>query len=228
MFVDDTNFFYSHKNIEGLFYTVNSELEKVSQWFKANKLSINIKKTKFTLFHKNSFKDDIPVKLTALMIGSNNIERVSSIKYFGVMLDQHIFGIDHVRTVKNKIAKNVGLPFRVSQFLNEDSLKTVYFSYIHFYLNQKNIAWASTHATKMKRVYLKQKHAVRIVFNKDKLTHLNILFENLNVLNVYEINIYQHLNFMHDFINNQIPTKFSNFIKRPEHKYPKKFSQPSF
>ena len=51
MFPDDTNFFYSHKNIKGLFYIVNSELEKISQWFKANKLSIKIKKTKFTLFH---------------------------------------------------------------------------------------------------------------------------------------------------------------------------------
>ena len=44
-------FFYSHKNIKGLFSTVNSELEKISQWFQANKLSINIKKTKFILFH---------------------------------------------------------------------------------------------------------------------------------------------------------------------------------
>ena len=38
MFTDDTNFFYSQKNIMGLLYTVNSELEKISQWFKANKL----------------------------------------------------------------------------------------------------------------------------------------------------------------------------------------------
>ena len=74
MFADDSNFFYSHKNIKGLFYIVNSELEKISLWFKPNKLSINIKKTKFTLFHKNSFKDDIPVKRLALMVGSNNIE----------------------------------------------------------------------------------------------------------------------------------------------------------
>ena len=37
MFADGTNFFYSHKNIKGLFYTVNSELGKISQWFKANK-----------------------------------------------------------------------------------------------------------------------------------------------------------------------------------------------
>ena len=31
MFADDTNCIYSHKNIEGLFYAVNSELEIVSQ-----------------------------------------------------------------------------------------------------------------------------------------------------------------------------------------------------
>ena len=86
------NFFYSYKKNEaiGLFNIVNSELEKISQWFKDNKLSINIKKTKFTLFHKNSSKDDIPVKLPALMVGSNNIERTSSIKFLGVMLDEHI------------------------------------------------------------------------------------------------------------------------------------------
>ena len=71
------------------------------------------------------------------------------------MLDENISWIDHVRTVENKIVKNIGLPYRVSQFLNEDSLKTVYFSYIHFYLNYANIAWASTDATKLKRVYLK-------------------------------------------------------------------------
>ena len=57
MFANDTKFFSSHKSIKGNFYTVNSEFEKISLWFKANKLSINIKKTKLTLFHKNYFKD---------------------------------------------------------------------------------------------------------------------------------------------------------------------------
>ena len=128
--------------------------------------------------------------------------------------------IDHVKTVENKIAKNID----ISQFLNEDSLKTVYFSYIHSYLNYANIAWASMYAWKLKRAYLKQKHAVCIVFNKDKLTHSKPLFKNLNALNVYQINIYQHLNFMHKFINNQIPSIFSSLIKRPEHKYPTNFS----
>ena len=148
MFADDTNFFYSHKNIKGLFYTVNSELEKISQWFKANKLSINIKKTKFTY-------------------------------------QRNISWIDHVRTIENKIAKNIGFLYHASQFLNEDSLKTVYFLHVHSYLNYANIAWVGTYATKLKRVYLKLKPAICIVFNKDKLTHSKPLFEDLSALNVY-------------------------------------------
>ena len=145
------------------------------------------------------------LKPPALMIGNNNIDRKSSIKFLAVMLEEHIFWIDHVRTVENKIEKNIGLLHRVSQFFNKDSLKIVYFSYIHSYLNYTNTAWASTYATKLKNVYLKQKHTVRIVFNKDKLTRSKPLLENLNALNVHQINLYQHLNFVYKFINNQIP-----------------------
>ena len=82
------------------------------------------------------------------MIGSNNIERKSLIRFLGVMLDEHISWIEHVKTVENKIAKNIGSLYRVNQFLNEDSLKTIYFSYIHSYLNCANIAWVSTYAMK--------------------------------------------------------------------------------
>ena len=46
MFADDTNLIYSHNDIKTLFVTVNGELEKIEQWFKANKLSLNVKKTK--------------------------------------------------------------------------------------------------------------------------------------------------------------------------------------
>ena len=66
------------------------------------------------------------------MVGSNNIERTSSIKLLGVLINKHISWIYHVRTVENKIAKNIGLLYRVSQFFNEDSLKTVYFSLYSF------------------------------------------------------------------------------------------------
>ena len=67
------------------------------------------------------------------------------------MLDEHISWNDHIKTVEGKLTKNIGLLNRVSYFLNEHYLKTIYFSYIHSYLNYANIAWVSTCATKLKK-----------------------------------------------------------------------------
>ena len=81
MYANHTNLFYSINDIEALFSTVNMELEKNSEWFKANKLSLNIKKTNFTLFHKNSTKDDLPLKLPDLKIVNSVFKRQTSIKF---------------------------------------------------------------------------------------------------------------------------------------------------
>ena len=69
--------------------------------------------------------------ISDLKIGSKNIEKTSSIKFLGVMLDKHMLWNDHIKTVENKLAKNIWLLNRVSCFLNEHSLKTIYFSCIH-------------------------------------------------------------------------------------------------
>ena len=60
MFADDANFFYSHKDVKMLFLTVNTELVKTNNWFKANRLLLSLKKNNYALFHKLSTKDDIP------------------------------------------------------------------------------------------------------------------------------------------------------------------------
>ena len=60
MYEDDTDLFYSNNDIETLVSIVNMDLEKISEWFKANKLSLNIKKVNYTLFRKKSTKDDLP------------------------------------------------------------------------------------------------------------------------------------------------------------------------
>lgn len=50
MFADDTNIIYSHHDPKLLELTLNEELKIISNWFKLNKLSLNIKK-------KNEFHD---------------------------------------------------------------------------------------------------------------------------------------------------------------------------
>ena len=228
MFADDTNLFYSHQNISSLFSTVNNELNKINEWFKANKLSLNVKKTKYTFFHKNSFKDNVPLKLPDLKIANMKIERTNAIKFLGVLLDENITWKNHIRTVEKKLAKNIGLLYRAKWLLDESSLKTIYFSYIHSYLNYANIAWGSTYRTNLRTIHYHQKHASRIVFNQDRLTHSRPLLRSLNALNIYQINLYQHLKFMHKVKNNEAPVAFQEIFTKPAHNYPTNFSYNNF
>ena len=75
MFADDTNLFLSDSNIENLFETMNEELRKVAIWFKANKLSLDISKTKYSLFHSTRKRKDIPNILPPLHIDNVPIKR---------------------------------------------------------------------------------------------------------------------------------------------------------
>ena len=83
------------------------------------------------------------------------------------MLDENVSWRYHVKTVENKLSKNIGLLCRAKQFLDELSLKT--FSYIHSFLNQANIARANTHFTKLKTINYEQKQAAHI--DEDRLCH---------------------------------------------------------
>ena len=130
-FADDTNPFFSKSNIKTLFATVNHELEKISLWFIANRLSLNVKKTKYTLFHKKSLRDNIPLKLPDLKIANNSIKRATaSIKFLGVMIDENITWENHTHTIEKKLEKNLGLlTYLTNTYLTMNPLKYLFFIY---------------------------------------------------------------------------------------------------
>ena len=144
------------------------------------------------------------------------------------MLDENISWEEHIRTVETEIAKNIGLIYHAKHLLEEKSPKSIYFAYIHSYLNYANIAWGSTYRTKLKTIHFYQKHAVCNVFNEDKLAKSRPLLQSLNALNVYQINRYQHLTFMYKLNKNKVPLTFSELFKKPFHKYPTKVSENCF
>jgi hypothetical protein len=90
MFADDTNLFISNKNIETLFTDMNIELAKITIWFKANKLSLNVKKTKWILFHSASKRRFVPSLLPQLQIDNCVIERETVTKFLGVLIDENL------------------------------------------------------------------------------------------------------------------------------------------
>ena len=105
MFADDTNLFSAQSNIKYLFNNVNLELNKIAVWFKANKVPLNEGKTKYRYFHKFRQKGNISLKLPVLGISGKVIERTTSIKFLGILLDEHFSWKNHISVVENKVSK---------------------------------------------------------------------------------------------------------------------------
>ena len=102
MSADDTNLFISGSNIENPFETMNEELRKVATWFKANKLSLNIAKAKYSLFNSTRKRKDIPNILSPLHIDNVPVKREFVTKFLHeiyilrVYLDENLSWKHHV------------------------------------------------------------------------------------------------------------------------------------
>ena len=129
MLADDTNLFYSNKSIKIFFKEMNIELKNISEWFRANKLSINIDKTNFILFHNNRDKDHLPLKLPTLCITDAPIKQVVSTKFLEVQIDENINWTHHTTLTENKLAKQLVLLYKAKPFLNRKSMINLYFSF---------------------------------------------------------------------------------------------------
>ena len=90
LFADNADLYCSDSNIRTVFEIANQELGQISDWFLGNKLSLNVEKTKYTLFRKLTDQEKIPSKLPPLQLNGNIIERENYLKFLGVTLDEHL------------------------------------------------------------------------------------------------------------------------------------------
>ena len=77
LFADDTTICQSSDNIEFLYHSMNDNLDRLTDWFKANKLSLNINKTNYMIFPNKRHIDPSH----NLSIANTNIDQVKSTKF---------------------------------------------------------------------------------------------------------------------------------------------------
>ena len=84
LFADDTNIYYESISLQELEKTINKELHKLYLWLNVNRLSLNIDKTNYLIFHpyNKPMKQHITIK-----INKKAIKEKESIKYLGVLID---------------------------------------------------------------------------------------------------------------------------------------------
>ena len=138
-FADDTTLYFTHKNLRVLQACVDHDLSILTDWFKANSLTLNVGKTNVLLFdYRKKQNSSLETHIAGTMIKS-----VRTTKFLGVVLDNKLSWKDHYEQLKCKIHRNYALLCRSKNLLNTQGMKMLYYAQIYSHLSYCIVLWGS-------------------------------------------------------------------------------------
>ena len=147
-FADDTTVFMSGDDLTILCQDINSELVKVTEWLRSNRLSLNVDKTNFMLItHNRINSSDLPIN-----INGSRIRGVRSMRFLGVTLDDRINYNENTNVLSKKLSCALGIMKRVSSLVTPSVLKILYYSLFYSHLCYALPIWGGCGVTNVGRI----------------------------------------------------------------------------
>jgi len=194
LFADDTNLFIHDQNIVKLIENANNAMVGLNDWLLANKLSLNIDKTCYSLFTHKKTVPKIEIK-----INHQHIERVTCSKYLGVFIDENLTWSDHTQFVKKKIARFAGIFYKIRNSVPKHILRTLYFSMIYPHILYGIELFANTFSKYLDPIIKMNNKLLRILQNQNFRSSVNDLYTRFNTLPLPLLFKFQILQIMHKF-----------------------------
>ena len=205
LFADDTSLFFSHHNAETLFQIVNMELEKLSKWFKINKMSLHIHKTKYILFGNKAPSPDIKI-----IIDNECLDKVLETNFLGVTVEHSLTWKKQITSIESKISKGIGILAKMKSKFNKKTLLLLYSTLILPYLNYCSEIWGNTYESHLKKICLLQKKAIRIISGLKPLDHCSESFADLGCLKFPDIVLLKSCIIVYKASNKSLPANILN------------------
>ena len=217
LFADDTNIYYESNTLKDLEKSINNELGKLSLWLNLNRLSLNIDKTNYIIFHpyNKPLKQHITIKINKKALAEKEY-----IKYLGVLIDSTLSWKHQISNISKKVSRALGIMYKLRPYVPLRIMKNVYHSLIYSHIIYAIEVWGSTFKTVINKILVLQKKAMRMMTFNDQfpvipgpLSPSNPIFLKLETLKVEDIYKYQISKFIFKSLNELTPINFQNWFK---------------
>ena len=196
---------------------MNTELQKLYDWLTASKLTLNIKKSNFVIFHSYKKRLDYQQKICIFDSEQNkyvNLEHETNIKYLGILIDKNLTWKHHIDAISTKISKGIGLIAKIHHFVRRNILINVYQSLIHPYLTYGIAVWGQACKTYLDKILVLQKRVMRMMYFSDRYDHAIPLFLDLRILPVTFLYCETVFGLMYDINNDNAPLNILNLFDK--------------
>ena len=167
---------------------------------RANKLMINVSKSKAMMFHQRNKRISNP----EIKLNGELIEFVDTFNYLGIVLDQRLSWSAHTRSISAKISKVIGILSKLKHFFPPYILKIIYDALISSRIKYGLLIWGSCSS----QIFKLQKRAVRIISNAKFNAHTEPIFKKLGILKVVDDRKLQELIFFYKLQHGTLPQFF--------------------
>jgi len=207
LFADDTNGFVNSHDYPSLKKAIISTLKEIFTWCSDNKLSINMDKTCYSIFHKPNQK--IPKLLNNIKINGNIIKREESTKYLGILLDETLSYKNHINDLTTKLVNSFKI---VKHYVPVNNRILLFEAYFNSKIQYGIELYGSANQTLIKKLQVKQNRAIKTLFNLDFLTPTKQMHKDYKLLMVndkYKLSIGK---FAYKYQNNLLPEAFEHYF----------------
>jgi hypothetical protein len=136
-YADDLAIVYGEKTPEILKASILEDLDQIR-----NFLSLNPSKTKYILFRGRARMEYFTDRSLSIYFENELIERVESFRYLGYVIDEQLNSQAHIDHICAKISPMIYAIRRIRHFVNQKTLRLIYFSHIYSHLIFMNPIWS--------------------------------------------------------------------------------------
>ena len=182
-------------------------LPLVSQWFHANRLSLNTSKTFYQIFSRTSATD------LNVCLNDTDIARKSCVRYLGILIEENLKWESQTNSVSTLMSRNIGIIRQAKSYLSSQHLLLLYNSLLLPYLNYCAAVWGSNYPTKTNKLVLLQKRAVRLIDKKPYHFHTKELFIKYKILRFPDLVKEQQVIILLGFLRGTLPCPIHEMFK---------------
>ena len=188
---------------------INTELTNVHNWLCVNRLSLNIEKSNFVIFHP-------PQKTISynfeLIINDKHLNQENCIKYLGIFIGSNLNWKSQIKSIIKKIKRSIGVLSKIRYYVDTAILINLYYALIYPFLIYGIIAWGNTYPTTLQPLYVSQKKVMRIITFSKFDEHSSPIFKSLNIIKLFNLVTLSTAIFMFKFKKKLLPSIFNTLF----------------
>ena len=209
-FADDTTIYISHHNRNYMQFCIEEDMIHLKDWFRANKLTLNIDKTVVMIFDPKRMNNNtkrINNRNSTLNISIENIAIpvVPYTKFLGLWIDDGLTWETHFRKLETRLKTKICMLQRGKNLLTVHAKKVLYFAQVHSLLTYGLVIWGNMLSqTRRNRLQSIQNKAVKLIAPNKSLAEI---YRDHRILNIDQSIRLENTKIWYKHQENQLPLK---------------------